>query len=638
MSLALPENAVLQERYRIAVVLQTSDEGSVYLALDEKAPEAAAPVKVVVKEFVVPNDLPDRERRAGVLFDALEYLEGRSHPNLAHVLDMFSEGERAYVVFEHIPGDTLQAWCTMDKVRLTETQVYDWSLQLVDALTGLHDHDPPYIFGDLDASHVIVGPGGQLKLVGFGLRRIFRREGDGRAPSLFSTLRDAVMGDIRAVGRIIVTLMSRVEEVSQDIWAFPNPSRMGLHRIISRCLSHEQDFAYKRMREILDDLCHIDRTRAAPLPPRRSSADAGERWWEPVFGKGVLPANERTTGRLHFVSTPRRHRLSPYLLAVFFACVVLGALALALPRIAARREAAYTRSGPVVYACLPPQANGVPARLTACSTTELRPVHQIDLPAAVQRFAAGGDIALLAAANQVLVLNTRNDTLEQTVPVDSGVQDVALNADGTQGFVLTRGAVSRLDHVSGVIAQLAPVEPANKGLLALSPDGETLVVANPVARRLTFLHTSDGKAAGEVALKRAPYLIAFTPDGASLWVAYAGVGMLARIATAEQQVRQEIALASRSPVQAMAISRDGGHLFLGLKKTRTLAVVDAAASRELGALPLPGVPGGLAAVTGGQAWVSIWGSAEIHAIDAARLQEVGVTRLAGPPRGLFFVP
>jgi len=652
----LPNNALLQKRYRVLQVLQESGNGCVYLAQDtqvaqdaERRKHALDADKVVLKEFVVPSG---EDERAGLLFDAVEFLKTRIHPNLARTLDIFSEGERAYVVFEYVPGDSLQTWCSGERVRLTDTQVYDWSLQLSDGLTGLHDHNSPYIFPGLDTTQVIVGPGGQLKIVGYDLRRLFKKNEDGSTPMVFSGHRDDVRGDIRALGRMVVALMSRVEEAGQDQWAFPLSSRIGIHRVISRCMSHEPDFQYHCVREILDDLCRVDRTQSMPTMPLRPDevSSEKERWWEPP-PHAIFPARHET-GRLSFVSGGQVQRRTRRMLMLAYVFAFIALVAIAVPYFQPEpKAAAYTRTQPAVYVIpnVPDPSSAAP--IWCISAASLSTLHSFTVPGKTRLAASGEELMLLAQTREIVSVNTVHDEPEAGLAAEGTVMDVGVAADGSQAFVLTRDQVLRVDSASGVLVALpiTGVDPGKAGRLAVAPDGSLIAMTRSWPPRLAMVpweHEGDLKF---VRLPHMPGPMAFSPDGRDLWVALVQKGTVVRISTETQEVVQSIRVALAEPISALAISPDGNSLFVGLKKRKAVAVVrlednppgppgkvvDAvtAAVAELGS-----VPGALVATPRGQLFVSCWGKATIHVLEGHDLALAADVEVPNVPLTLLYAP
>ena len=56
---------------------------------------------------------------------------------------------------------------------LHEENVLDWANQLADSLSYLHDQDPPILHRDIKPSNLKITPSGLIKLVDFGLVKLF---------------------------------------------------------------------------------------------------------------------------------------------------------------------------------------------------------------------------------------------------------------------------------------------------------------------------------------------------------------------------------------------------------------------------------------------------------------------------------
>ena len=97
-----------------------------------------------------------------------------NHPNLPQVSDFFEEGTKAYLVMEFIEGKTLEQTLDDAGKPLDETLVMDRTLQLCSVLQYLHSRKPPIIFRDMKPSNVMVTVDNQLKLIDFGIARIFK--------------------------------------------------------------------------------------------------------------------------------------------------------------------------------------------------------------------------------------------------------------------------------------------------------------------------------------------------------------------------------------------------------------------------------------------------------------------------------
>ena len=148
--------------------------GSVYRARDLHFPNV---VKLVaVKEMVNNTTDPDVRKTIVQNFEReANILATLSHPAIPRIYDYFSEEIRSYLVLEYIHGKDLEAVISDNEGFLSEKQVLAWAIELCDVLFFLHNHKPdPIIFRDMKPSNVMIDHNGDIKLVDFGIAKIFQ--------------------------------------------------------------------------------------------------------------------------------------------------------------------------------------------------------------------------------------------------------------------------------------------------------------------------------------------------------------------------------------------------------------------------------------------------------------------------------
>jgi serine/threonine-protein kinase len=147
--------------------------GSIYLADDLRLQGRQCAVKEVEHDKTLPVDLVkqarDQFQREATVLARLD------HPNLPKVSDYFSIGPRDYLVMDFVPGKdlrTLMIEARQSGSFLPEQDVLDWANQLADALSYLHNQNPPILHRDIKPGNLKVTPSNLLKLVDFGLVKL----------------------------------------------------------------------------------------------------------------------------------------------------------------------------------------------------------------------------------------------------------------------------------------------------------------------------------------------------------------------------------------------------------------------------------------------------------------------------------
>ena len=163
---------LLGGRYRIVKLIGEGGFGAVYKANDERFQATRV---VAIKEMSDANLSASERERAFLDFRReANLLVQLNHTNLPQVSDFFEEGTKAYLVMEFIEGETLEQVLEDAHGPLDEALVMGWALQLCSVLQYLHSRQPPIIFRDMKPSNVMVTGDNQLKLIDFGIARIFK--------------------------------------------------------------------------------------------------------------------------------------------------------------------------------------------------------------------------------------------------------------------------------------------------------------------------------------------------------------------------------------------------------------------------------------------------------------------------------
>jgi serine/threonine-protein kinase len=163
----------LAGRYVILCRVGRGGMGAVYQAADDRITGKMWAIKEMSDAAII--DPQEKQQALDGFRQEAVMLATLDHPNLPKVTDHFSEGGKQYLVMDFIEGETLEE--RVDRAAgkpLSVDEVLGWADQLCDVLAYLHCREPPVIFRDLKPGNVMVTPDGMIKLIDFGIARLFK--------------------------------------------------------------------------------------------------------------------------------------------------------------------------------------------------------------------------------------------------------------------------------------------------------------------------------------------------------------------------------------------------------------------------------------------------------------------------------
>ncbi|HEU5103865.1 MAG TPA: protein kinase [Roseiflexaceae bacterium] len=181
----LPQQTVLQDRYVVMQKLGQGGMGAVYRAGDRRLSTITWAVKEMSQSAI--SSPQERQQARDAFRHEAEMLAALNHPNLPRVTDHFEQDGKAYLVMEYVPGETLLSFLMREGLPQPQARVFEWMRQLSDALDYLHNQSPPIIFRDLKPANIMLTPNGQVKLIDFGIARLFK-PGQAKDTQAFGTI------------------------------------------------------------------------------------------------------------------------------------------------------------------------------------------------------------------------------------------------------------------------------------------------------------------------------------------------------------------------------------------------------------------------------------------------------------------
>jgi Tol biopolymer transport system component len=162
----------LQGRYTIVRFLGGGGMSRVYLAEDNRLRTR----QWAVKELRVDPAAPpaDVQEMAQQFEQEAMLLAGLHHPNLPAVGDFFQQGGAMFLVMDYVEGETLEQFMVRYPQGVPEGIALAYADQVCAALEYLHNQPQPIIFRDLKPGNIMLMAGGQIKLIDFGIARLFK--------------------------------------------------------------------------------------------------------------------------------------------------------------------------------------------------------------------------------------------------------------------------------------------------------------------------------------------------------------------------------------------------------------------------------------------------------------------------------
>jgi len=140
--------------------------------------------------------------------------------------------------------------------------------------------------------------------------------------------------------------------------------------------------------------------------------------------------------------------------------------------------------------------------------------------------------------------------------------------------------------------------------LALSPDGQSLVVANSFSASVSVLDTTSGARRHLIPLAGEPMGVAFSLDGKLAYVSLAQLDQVAVLDVKDGAVRGRVDVGRRP--QSLALTSDGETLAVANLSGGSVSVIDTAALKEVARVRLKGVNARGLAITGAETSVDAY--------------------------------
>ncbi len=306
----LPPRTRLADRYTILRQVGKGGMGAVYQADDANIGKMWA-----IKEMsdaAITNSQEKQQAHAAFRQEAL-MLANLNHPNLPKVADHFTDGGKQYLVMDFIEGETLAEKLKREDGPLPVAVVVGWAEQLCDVLDYLHNRQPPVIFRDLKPANVMITPDGMVKLIDFGIARIFKL-GKAVDTAHFGTAGYApkeqygkgqtdARSDVYALGAMLHHLLTGADPIDQpfhfdDVLRLNNQVPIHVADAVMKALLDDPAGRWQSVTEMKATLTRHPITQPEPAPaihqpppPQRHSSSTTQPKMIPSLGPALAAAS-----------------------------------------------------------------------------------------------------------------------------------------------------------------------------------------------------------------------------------------------------------------------------------------------------------------------------------------------------------
>lgn len=601
MAVSLVPGEILHERFEVKRILSSSEEGGVYLALDKTITEKNWVLKEIVPSGLTTPELVERTEKFQRCADTIVHFD---HPNLARIIDFFSEARRLYVVMEYAEGLTLQAISDMSVSSLPEKQVLEWALEICDGLYYLHNRPQSFVFDVLDPSHAVVTHEGRIKLINYGLDQYFKA---GASEKDYDKTGKSVGIDFRSLAETMFYLLTRKKFQEGDFFPENIPVSPALQGFLRRCLSQDPNKAYTTALDIKKELQNILTPSAAPdygklkKPPRRR--------WTPDFSLSI--------GRLMdwifyvFLQQKKIFLLAEAALVIFIACIWIYCL---FPHYS------YLKKGPVAYVVCNQR------ELWTLDFSSRKVLDKRLLDSVIADIVADPKQGVLYLSGydtaDVLVVDLKTNEILTRIPVDKTPGKMILSPDGLRLYVLN-GSTNNVSVVATAKRKMTAILPVggNPTDMVLSSNGGSMYVANNADSTVSLLNPRSGKCLGNIFLPGGVAGLALSRDETTLYVSLKEWNNLNSVILESQEIEYTYPDVGGEKPAEIVLSPDGRNLFVMGSRNGRVGVVNIATRKLLGVINVGRQPMHFLKVPKGEKsfdlWVSNKGSNTISHIDAA---------------------
>lgn len=255
-------NTIVGDRYYILEIIGAGGYSVVYKAKDIHSGNIYA-----LKKYIT-SDPANKKRLLEGMERELEVLKNCNHPVLPKIFDLIKIKDMFFLVMEYVEGEDLKKYMNRTGT-LSKKKIKQVMEQVCSGLYYLHSLSPAIVYRDLKPSNIILMKDEKIKLIDFGIAKLYRDDidvdrlalgskgfaapeqyGDKNGMGLYNT---DIRADIYAIGSTIYNL--RLNKKYKSI-SKTDSIRLGhkLKKVVKKSTRKEPDRRYQNCIELLVDL------------------------------------------------------------------------------------------------------------------------------------------------------------------------------------------------------------------------------------------------------------------------------------------------------------------------------------------------------------------------------------------------
>ncbi len=255
------------------------------------------------------------------------------------------------------------------------------------------------------------------------------------------------------------------------------------------------------------------------------------------------------------------------------------------------------------------------------------------------------------AADSISVIDTRTDTVIDTIPVGDGIREMVLSPDGDRIYLTRTG--DQLDSIGTLVV----VDTASRAVtgteipvgynpegVAVSPNGSRVYVANVYGGDVSVIDTATDTVIASPQVGSGPARVAVSPDGTRAYVTNSFDGTVSVIDTATNTVVGPPIMVGDSPF-GVTVSADGSRAYVANADGDSVSVIDTDTAAVTATIGVGDYATAVAlSPDGSLAYVANYSDDTVSVIDTATEAVVATVALDDAPfddvnaSGVAFVP